>query len=170
MSKKGKKGKISSESKTCFIFTAVFIGCGLLLYLFGKFLYHPAGMVPLDDIKTGQTATVISVDKVSRNLSQSDRKIEKDKGATEDELDYEYDVEYSITDDGTEYTFVEKEKYRSDSTGPEVGDTSVVNYAIVDGELIVHPETQENNQFTFCGGALMVLGVLAFGIGMFLKK
>ncbi len=169
MSKKGNKS-ISSESKTCFAFMAGFLVIGILLYLFGKFLYHPAGMVSLDDIKTGQTATVISVDKVSRSLSQSERKIEKDKGATEDELDYEFDVKYSITDNGTEYTYVEKKKYKSDGIDPKVGDTDVVSYAIVDGEIIVHPETQGNNQFTFCGGLLVFLGIIAFGLGMFLRK
>ena len=95
MSKKSKKGnnkRISSESKTCFAFTAGFLVIGILLYLFGKFGYHSRDMVSLDDIKTAQTATVISVDLVERNLSQDERKIEKDKGYTEDEIDYKYEV------------------------------------------------------------------------------
>ncbi len=174
MGKKKKKGNsmISSESKTCFTFAAGFLAVGIILFIIGKTVYHSDNMVKEEDIITGQTATVISVDKVDRNLSPSDKKREEDKGYTGDELRYEYDVTYQVTaEDGAEYTYSDKVRYHNDgSHKPEVGDTDVVNYAFKDGEFIIHPEIAGNNQLTFCGGFLIVLAVIAAALGLFLRK
>ena len=43
-------------------------------------------------------------------------------------------------------------------------------YAVKDGEFIAHPETQGTNQLTVSGGFLIVLGVIALAIGLFIRK
>ncbi len=171
MSRKKKKAKISSEAKTAFIFAAVFLVCGIGCILFGKLWYHTDDMVTLDELETGKTATIVAVDKRDRNLSQSEKKIEKQKGRSDEELKYEYYVTYSIIDNDKEYTYADTKPYRNHgATAPEVGDTEVVNYTIKDGKLIVNPETQDVNQFVVSGWILAILGALAAGIGFFIRK
>ena len=171
MSKKKKKCNLSSEAVTCFRFAVGFAVVGIILVIFGKTFYHSDKMVDEDEIVSGQTATIISVDKVNRNLSPSDKKLEEDKGYSGDELLYEYSVTYQITDNGTDYTYDDTVRYHNNgSHTPAVGDTEVVSYAIKNGELIVHPETADVNQFVVCGWGLIILGILATAVGFFIRK
>ena len=171
MSKKKKHRQISSEARTCFIFAAVFLICGIGCVIYGKTAYVSEKMVSPDDIVTGQTATVISVEKQSRNLSPSDKELEKKKGYSEDEIRWEYHVVYSVDVDGEQYTYDAVRRYRDDGTGkPHEGDTEVINYAIKDGRFIVHPETQGTNGTVIGGYILVILSVIALGIGLFLRK
>ncbi len=171
MSKKKKNGKLSSEAVTCFRFAVGFAVVGVLLIIFGKTLYHSDNMVNENEIITGQTATIISVDKVNRNLSPSDKKLEEDKGYSGDELLYEYSVTYQVTDNGTDYTYDDTVRYHNNgSHTPRVGDTEVISYAIKNGELIVHPETTDVNQFVVSGWFLIILGILATAVGFFIRK
>ncbi len=167
--KKGNKG-ISSEARTCFTFAAASAVIGIILIIIGKNWYHTKNMVSEDEIQMGE-AVVVSVDKVSRNLSPSDKKIEEDKGYTGDELRYEYSVTYQVTADGTDYTYSDTRRYYNNgSHEPKIGDTDAVTYAVKDGEFIVHPETQGTNQFTGGGWFLIILAVLASGVGFFIRK
>lgn len=170
MSKKKKK-TITSESKTCFYFAVGFLIAGLLCIIYGKTLYHTDEMVSLDDIVTGKTATITSVEKRERTISRDDAEYERKKGYTEDEIRWEYYVVYTVEDDGKEYTYSDTVRYRSDgSHTPKVGDTDVINYAIKDGEFIPHPETQDTNGAVIGGWILVILSVLAGGVGLFLRK
>ena len=171
MSKKKKKNGISSEAKTCFYFAAGFLVVGIICIIYGKKFYHTDDMVTLDDIVTGQTATIVSVDKVERNLSNSDKERERKNGYTDDEIRWEYDVVYSVEADGREYTYEDTVRYHEDNThNPRVGDTDVINYAIKDGKFIPHPETQDTNGSVLIGWILAILSIPAAGIGLFLRK
>lgn len=170
MSKKKKK-TITSESKTCFYFAIGFLVVGILCIIYGKTLYHTDDMVSLDDVVTGKTATVVSVEKRDRNISRADIESERKKGYTEDEIRWEYYVVYSVEDDGQEYKYGDTVRYREDGTHmPEVGDTDVINYAIKDGKFIPHPETQGTNGAVIGGWFLVILSALAAGAGAFLRK
>ena len=169
--RKKKKNRISSESKTCFMFALGFAVVGILSIIYGKTLYHTDDMVSLDDIVTGQTATITSVEKVERNLSNADAENERKNGYSDDEIRWEYRVEYTVTDNGKEYTYSDTVRYREDGTRtPEVGDTDVINYAIKDGKIIPHPETQGTNGPVIAGWILVILAVISGGLGLFLKK
>ncbi|SCY72155.1 hypothetical protein SAMN02910292_02638 [Lachnospiraceae bacterium XBB2008] len=171
MSKKKKKKQISSESKTCFYFAIGFLVVGILCIIFGKTLYHTDDMVSLDDVITGKTATITSVEKRERTLSREDEELERKKGYTEDEIRWEYYVVYTVKDGGNEYTYSDTARFRSDGTHiPKVGDTEVINYAIKDGKFIPHPETQGTNGAVIGGWFLVILSVLAAGVGLFLRK
>ncbi|MCR4690570.1 MAG: hypothetical protein K5739_04435 [Lachnospiraceae bacterium] len=165
MSKKKKKNQISSEVKNCFIITAVGLVVGLCLLLYGKLFF--SGGVSQDAIQTG-SASVVAVEKVERNLSVKDQQAERDKGRTEDEIRYEYRVDYSLVAEDKEFTFTEESPLWN--AEPKVGDTEPLTYAIVDGELMLHPETQSTNRYTICGVFLMLFGLAFGGIGLFLKK
>lgn len=168
MSKKKKK-HISKESKTCFIAGVIALVLGIGCIIYGNIYYN--AVVPLEDVKTGVTTTVVAVEKVERNLSPSEKKIERDKGRSDDEVLYEYLVEYSATIDGKDYTYSENRPYYDNGKKePKVGDTDVNNFAIVNGNLVVHPETKEANQFNICGWIIAIFGVIAFGVGLFIRK
>lgn len=170
MSKKKKKN-ISSESKTCFYFAIGFVIVGILCIIYGKTLYHTDDMVSLDDIVTGKTATVVSVEKTERSLSNNDVEHERKQGYTEDEIRWEYNVEYRVEDNGREYTYYETARYHEDgSHTPKVGDTDVINYAIKDGKFIPHPETQGTNGPVIGGWFLVILSFAAAGVGLYLRK
>ena len=167
--KKKKKMHISKEAKTCFIGAAIVLVVGIGCIVYGNIFY--SNVVSLDDVTTGATADIVSVEKVDRNVSQSDVEREREKGYSENEIRYEYLVGYSITVDGKEYTYTKTKPYRdSGSIKPVVGDTEVINYAMVDGELVVNPETREANQFNICGWFLTVAGIVILGIGLFIRK
>ncbi len=171
MSKKKKKNGISSEARTCFIFAAIFLVCGIASLIYGKKFYHSDDMVSIDDITTGQTATIVNVEKRERNLSPSDKDLEKKNGASDDEIRWEYYVEYEVEANGETYHYDDVVRYRDDGKNtPHVGDTDVINYAIKDGEFIVHPETEGTNNVVICGWILLFLCIPAAGIGFFLKK
>ena len=171
MSKKKKKKNISSESKTCFYFAIGFFVVGVLCIIFGKTLYHTDDMVSPDDVITGKTATITSVNKVGRSLSRQEEENERKKGYTDDEIRWEYSVTYTVEDNGQEYTYSDTVRYREDGTHtPEVGDTDVINYAIKDGKFIPHPETQDTNGAVIGGWFLVILSVLASAVGLFLRK
>ena len=171
MSKKKKKRTLTSESKTCFCFAVGFLVVGILCIIFGKTLYHTDAMVSLDDVVTGKTATIVSVEKRNRTISREDEEYERKKGYTEDEIRWEYSVKYSVEDNGQEYTFYDTARYREDGTHvPKVGDTNVINYAIKDGKFIPHPETQGTNGAVIGGWFLVALSIPAAGIGLFLRK
>ena len=168
--KKKSENGVSSEARTCFTFAAAFAVIGIILIIVGKNWYHTKDMVSEDEIQMGE-AVVVSVDKVSRNLSPSDKKLEEDKGYTGDELRYEYSVTYQVNVDGTDYTYGDTRRYYNNgSHEPKVGDTDTITYAVKDGEFIAHPETQGTNQFTIGGGFLIVLAVIALAIGFFIRK
>ena len=171
MSRKKKKRTLTSESKTCFYFAAGFFVVGILCIIFGKTHYHTDDMVTLDDVVTGKTATIVSVEKRNRTISREDEEYERKKGYTEDEIRWEYSVKYSVEDNGQEYTFYDTARYREDGTHvPKVGDTNVINYAIKDGEFIPNPETQGTNGAVIGGWFLVILSIPATGIGLFLRK
>ena len=170
MSKKKQK-KISSEARTCFVFAALFIIVGIAAIIYGKNFYHSTDMVALEDIKTGKTATIVSVEKRERELTVSEQKEEQKKGYSPEEIRLEYKVVYSVDVDGKEYTFEEAKRFRDDgSYTPHVGDTEVINYAIIDGEFIPNPTTQETNGTVICGYILLILSVISAGLGVFLRK
>lgn len=169
MSKKKKSRQISGEARTCFTGAAIALVIGLCCILYGNLFYN--NVTSLDDVTTGATATVTSVEKVDRNLSPSEKKTEEGKGRSAEEIMYEYLVSYSVNDEGKEYTYSETRPYYDGGKNePKVGDTDTINYAIVDGQIVVHPETKGANQFNITGWILVVLGAIAFGLGMFLKK
>ena len=171
MSKKKKKKIITSESKTCFRFAIGFLIVGIICIIYGKTIYHTDDMVTLDDIVTGKTATVTSVEKRERTLSRKDEENERKQGYTEDEIRWEYYVEYSVEDNGRKYTYSDTARYHEDGThAPQVGDTEVINYAIKDGRFIPHPETQGTNGAVIAGWFLVILSVAAAGVGLFLRK
>ena len=168
---KKKKKNITKESKTCFYFAIGFLVVGILCIVYGKTLYHTDEMVSLDDVVTGKTATITSVEKRERTLSRDDEEFERKKGYTEDEIRWEYYVTYSVKDNGREYTYSETERYREDGSHmPLVGDTDVINYAIKDGKFIPHPETQGTNGPVVAGWFLVILSVPAAGVGLYLRK
>ena len=128
-------------------------------------------MVSLDDVVTGKTATIISVEKRERTLSREDEEYERKKGYTEDEIRWEYFVTYSVDDNGQEYIYYDTARYHEDGTHiPQVGDTDLINYAIKDGKFIPHPETQGVNGAVIGGWFLVLLSVPAVGVGLFLRK
>ena len=170
MSKKKKNKRISSEAKTCFYAALALFVVGIACIIYGKMFYHPADMVTLDDIVTGQTATIVSVEKVERNLSTSDKELERKNGFTDDEIRWEYKVVYSVDADGEEYTYDDTVRYREGKPAPREGDTEVINYAIKDGKFIVHPETQETNHSVIFGWILAILSIPAAGLGLYLRK
>ena len=171
MGKKKKKKNISSESKTCFYFAIGFLIAGIICIIYGKTSYHADSVVPQEDVVTGKTATVTSVEKRERTLSRDDEEYERKKGYTDDEIRWEYEVEYTVEDNGREYTYYETKRYYEDgSHEPKVGDTDVINYAIKDGEFIAHPETRGTNGAVIGGWILVILSAAAAGIGMFLRK
>ncbi len=171
MSKKKKRQKRSSESKTCFIFAAAFLVCGLACIIYGKKFYHSDKMVSENEIITGQTATVTSVEKRDRTLTNSEKEQLKKDGYSDDEIRWEYYVQYSIMIDGTEYTYDDVRPYYDDGKfTPREGDTDIVNCAIKNGELIVSPETGGTNSAVISGWILAILGVIALGIGFFIRK
>ena len=171
MSKKKKKKSITSESKTCFWFAIGFLVVGILCIIYGKKFYHTDDMVSLDDIVTGKTATITSVEKRKRTISREDEEYEKKKGYTRDEIQWEYLVTYSVEDNGREYVYYDTARYHEDGSHiPQVGDTDVINYAIKDGEFIPHPETQGINGAVIGGWFLVILSIPAFGVGLFLRK
>ena len=169
MSKRKKKG-LRSEARTCFIFALVFIVLGIGSIAYGKLFYGSDDMVTLDDIMTGQTATIVSVDKRERSLSHKEQEDEKKNGRSENEIKWEYHIVYSVDADGQEYTYNEIRPYLEGKPAPKEGDTEVINYAIKNGEIIPHPETKETNNAVICGWALVILSVVAAGIGLFLNK
>ncbi len=171
MSKRRKKKAISSESRTCFIFAVAFLVIGIGSIIYGKKFHHSTDMVSIDDIVTGQVATVISVEKQDRNLSNNDKEREKKKGYSDDEIRWQYYVVYSVDVDGKEYTYDTVKPYTDEGISkPEVGDTEVINYAFKDGKFIPHPETQEVNGTVIAGWFLVILSFIAAGIGLFLRK
>jgi hypothetical protein len=74
MSKKKKQLKISSEAKTAFTFAIVAVAIGIICIIYGNFFY--SNVVYDKDVVTGVKATVTNVEKVSRGLSQSEKKQE----------------------------------------------------------------------------------------------
>ena len=171
MGKKKKKNNMTSESKTCFYFAIGALIIGILCIIYGKTIYHTDDMVSLDDVVTGKTATITSVEKAERNLSHSDEEYERKNGFTEDEIRWEYHIVYTVEDNGREYTYTDTKRYHEGGVGaPKVGDTDVINYAIKDGKFIPHPETQGTNGPVIGGWFLVILAALAGGIGLFLKK
>ena len=171
MSKKKKKKNITSESKTCFYFAIGFLVVGIVCIIYGKTLCHTGDMVSLDDVVTGKTATITSVEKRKRTISREDEEIEKKKGYTKNEIQWEYFVTYSVEDNGQEYIYYDTARYHEDGTHiPKVGDTDVINYAIKDGKFIPHPETQGTNGAVIGGWFLVLLSAAALGVGLFLRK
>ena len=169
MAKKKRSKKGSSESRTALIGAVIFLVAGLGCLIYGKTFYKSDKMVSPDDVRTGVTATVTDVEKRERNLSVSDRKREEKNGRTENEIRWEYVVTYTVSDNGRDYTYEEVKNYVEGKAHPKVGDTDVINYAVVDGEFIVHPETSGTNSAVICGFILMGLAVVAFGVGMFIR-
>lgn len=171
MSRKKKRGGISSEAKTCFYLAIGFLVVGIACIIYGKLFYHSEDMVTIDDIVTGQTATIVSVDKVERNLSSNEKKRLRDNGYTDDEIRWGFDVVYSVEANGREYTYEDTVAYHEDDwRNPHVGDTDVINYAVKDGKFIPHPETQGTNGSVIIGWILAILSIPAAGIGLFLRK
>ncbi|MCR4908864.1 MAG: hypothetical protein K5985_08530 [Lachnospiraceae bacterium] len=171
MSKRKGKRRISSEAKTCFTFAIVFLIAGISCIIYGRFFYHSSNMVNPDEIKSGQTATVISAQKRERNLSYNDKEREKKKGYSDDEIRWEYQVVYSVDADGKEYTYEDVLPYRDDGKfTPHEGDTEIISYAVVNGEFIPNPETRSINGTIITGGVLIILAVIATGIGLFIRK
>ena len=175
MSKKKKNRKLSSEVKTCFIAAVVLLVSGIGCIIYGKLFYSSDKMVKESDILTGQVATIISVEEQEVDLnyvgfSDDDDEDEEEyveTGDEESDTATVFHVVYSVTVNGTEYTY---EDDLSEKRNPQVGDTDIINCAIVNGKLIAHPETQSTNSTVIIGWAIAILGVIAGGAGLFLKK
>lgn len=171
-SKKKRKrsgSRVSKEARTCFVIAAIALVVGIGCIVYGNIFYN--NIISLDDVTTGATVDIVSVERVDRNLSPSDKELERKKGRSDREIRYEYLVGYSIVIDGKEYTYTDTVPYRDDGKfKPVEGDTEVINYAIVDGELVVNPETREANQFNICGWFLTIVGIVALGVGLFIRK
>ena len=168
MSKKKKQLKISSEAKTAFTFAIVAVAIGIICIIYGNFFY--SNVVADKDVVTGVKATVTNVEKVSRGLSQSEKKQEEDKGKSKDEIEYEYSVTYTVEDGGKTYTYTDSKPYRDGGSKPAIGDTTTISYAIVNGEFTPHPETRGANQFNICGWFLVIFGGVAALVGYFIRK
>ena len=168
MSKKKKQLKISSEAKTSFTFALVSIVIGIGCIIYGNLFY--SNVVDDKDVVTGAKATITKVEKVSRGLSQSEKKLEEDKGKSKNEIEYEYSVTYTVEDGDKTYTYTDRKPYRDGGSKPAIGDTTTISYAIVNGEFTPHPETKGVNQFNICGWFLVILGGFAALIGFFIRK
>ena len=170
MSNKKKQKRISSEARTCFIFSLIFIVLGIGAIIYGKKFYHSDNIVSLDDIVTGQTATIISVEKRERNLSNKEQEDERKQGHSDNEIKWEYSVIYSVDAEGTEYTYDDIKLYRDGENAPHIGDEEIINYTIRNGEFIPNPETQDTNNVVICGWGMVILAIIAAGVGLFLRK
>ena len=170
MSKKKKHGQMSSTTKTTLVGGIIFLVVGIGCIVYGLTGYRSDKMVSSDDIVTGVTSTVTDVEKRDRNLSVTDKEREKKNGLTDDEIRWEYFVTYTVEDGGNTYTYNDVRPYRGSSHEPKVGDTDVINYAIIDGEFVPHPETRSTNPTVATGVILVILSVIAFGVGRFLRK
>ena len=164
--KKKKHGQMSSTFKTTLIGAIVFMVAGIGCIIYGLTAYHSDRMVPSDEIVTGVTSTVTNVEKRERNLSVTEKEREKKNGMTDDEIRWEYYVE----DGGNTYTYEDVRPYRGNGSAPKTGDTDVINYAVVNGEFIAHPETRSTNTTVAGGVILVILSVITFGIGRFIRK
>lgn len=170
MSKKKKRGQMSSTFKTTLIAAAVFMVAAVGCIAYGLTAYHSDKVVSSDDIVTGVTSTITGVEKRERNLSVSEKEREKKNGMTDDEIRWEYYVTYTVEDGGNTYTYYDIKPYREKKSAPKVGDTDVINYAIIDGEFVPHPETSSINTATVSGVILAVLSLISLGVGLFIRK
>jgi hypothetical protein len=151
--KKIKWKNLPSTFRTAIIGMAIFlvIGLGLLIYglVFGK--------VSSDDIHTVQ-AEIVSIDKVSRNLSTSQEEDLRKNGISEDSIKYELKIVYKYNLDGTEYQYTGREQYdKADRLKP--GDKTDLKYAMVNGKPEINPDS--NSTFVVFGVIIMILGVLS---------
>lgn len=164
MSKKGKKIKwknLPSTFRTCIIGMIIFLVIGLGLVIYG----FAFASVSSDDIKTVQ-AEIISVDKVSRNLSSSQEENLRKEGIAEDIIKYELKVGYRYSVDGKEYEYTGRERYdKADKI--YVGGTGTLKYAMKNGSPVINPDS--DSIYKVFGFIILGLGVLS-GLAAFVLR
>ena len=111
-------------------------------------------------------AVAVNVEKVYRNASQAQLNAEKEKGASDDELMYEWSIDYTYAIDDVTYNYHRTEKYDSDRRKPKVGDTYTLFVGIKDGEVTPNVETPKHAMF---GGIITALigGFIFFALAFF---
>ena len=153
MSAKKKKKQLPTEFKTCIVAMIIFfvLGSGILIY--GKLWNN----VSADDIKTVQ-ATIVAIDKIPSDNSKKTKESLKENGFSQEEVDYDFEIEYEFTLDGETHTHLERVPYRR---GQElnIGDTTELNYTIKRGEVVVNPSP--NGVYTGFGLTFLAFSVLS---------
>ena len=151
-SRKNKWKNLPSTVRTCLIGAVAFLAIGLILFVFGR----AGGASNAEDIKT-VPATIVSVDRVSRNLPASQEEELKKQGYDSDYINYELKVVCSFTAEGEEQTCETREPYDRLDKLTE-GGTMDISYTVKNGKVIVNPE--KNSTYMFFGIVLIVLGIL----------
>ena len=160
MSKK-KKGKFSDEFRTCMIAMALFLVIGTGLIIYGK-LWND---VSDEDIQT-VTATISDIIKVPSDNSKKTKESLLENGYTQEEVNYDFEIEYEFTLNGEMHTHIERTDYRH-GIKLKVGDTAELKYTVKNGEVIVNPS--KNGLYTGFGITFLAFGVLA-GVCAFILR
>ena len=159
--KKGKKGRYSDEFRTCIIGMTILLIIGIGLILYGKIWNN----ISPDDINV-VPAKIVSIVKVPSDNSEKTKESLKENGFTQEEVDYDLEVEYEFILDGVTHTHIAREPYRIGET-MSVGDTAELKYVVKNGEVIVDPSS--NSVYTVIGYVIVILGILA-GICAFILR
>lgn len=155
MGKKHKKSKwknLPSAFRTAVIGTILLLTVGIGLFLYGL-IWRNVGS---DDIHEAD-AEIISIDKVSRNLSQSQAEDMRKKGVDEDSIRYEIDVGYRYAINGKEGVYNKRENYKKINS-LHIGDMVKLEYAVINGKIVFNPDT--DTVFIFFGIAFIIVGLL----------
>ena len=151
--KKNKWKSLPSTCRTSIIGMLIFLIIGICLIVYGAFF----GNVERSDIQSVE-AEIVSVSRVSRNLSPSQEEDMRKKGITEDSIKYELRVDYKFTIDGKEYSHTSRKSYEKADVVKE-GTKEVLRYMMVDGEPVIDPVT--NGTYKVFGIIFIILGALA---------
>jgi hypothetical protein len=161
--KKFRWKSLSSTVRTCIIFALVFMVVGLGLFIYGALFYK--GNVKSGDLKQAP-AKLTSITERKRNLSEKEKEDERKKGIKEANIENILDVEYTYTVDGKEHVYKTTHPYDSlDSI--KVGDSGYLTYAVVDGEIVINPES--DMKYVICGVIVLALGMVAALIGFYIS-
>ena len=163
MGKKGKKFRwksLPSACRTCIIgmIISVIVGIGLIIY------GNVVG-VSTSDIKTVQ-AEIVSIEQVDRNLSDSQMESLLENGTDENSVLYEFKIGYRYIIDGKDYQYVGRKHFDKGSK-LSIGDMETLNYALVDGKIVIDPETE--SAYGAFGIAFIIAGLLA-GIAAYILR
>ena len=163
MGKKGRKVKwknLPSTFRTAVIGALIFLAAGIGLIIYGRICG-----IGSDDIHTVQ-ATIVSLEKVDRPLSEAQQEKLLEDGASEESVLYEYEVGYSCEIDGKEYRHTAR-KHLDKGKSLSEGDTESLKYAVVNGKTVFDPETRSS--YGVFGAAFIVAGLLA-GIAAYVLR
>ena len=162
MSKKVKWKNLPSTFRTCIIGMAICLVVGIGLTAFGA-LFSP---VKRADLKT-VTATITAIDKVRQGTSDGETMEElREDAGSEAELKYEFKVTYGFTAEGKEQTVSIRKPY-ADGEELNVGDTEEFKYAVVNGKILVNPDT--GSTYMICG-VLFILAGAAAAVAAFILR